>query len=107
MPEVSRDSADPMLMATTHPTNVATQLIPSAQLTYINADTPRAEALAQVVVSVLQSPTRVRLTPSSGRPWDLDPRLFHTVRHAGALSVRIKLCRAAKTTLYERDWEGC
>ena len=44
MPEVTRDSADPMLLVTTHPTSVATQLIPSAQLTYINADTRAAEA---------------------------------------------------------------
>ena len=98
-----------MLLVTTHPTNVSTQLIPSAQLTYITADTPTAstaEALAQVVVTVLQDPPRVRLSPSSGLPWDLDPRLLHMVRHGGALSVHVKLCRAIKASLYEREWEG-
>ena len=39
VPEVSRDSGNPVLLVTTHPTNVSTQHIPSAQLTYITADT--------------------------------------------------------------------
>ena len=95
-----------MLLVTTHPTNVSAQLIPCAQLTYVRADTPAAssaKALVQVVVMILHDPPRVRLSPSSGRPWDLEPRLLHTVRHGGALSVHAKLCRGAKASLYEGD----
>ena len=109
VPEISRASGNRVLLVATHPTNVSTQLIPSAQLTYIWADTrtpSSAKVLATVVVTVLHDPLRVRLSPSSGLPWDLDPRLPHTVRHGGALSVHAKLCWGAKASLYGRDWEG-
>ena len=109
VPEISRASGAPLLLVTTHPTSVSSQLIPSAQLTYIRQDVPgapSAEALAQVVVTVLRDPPRVRLSPSSGRPWDLDPHLLHRVTHAGALTVQVKLRRGAKASLHGEDWTG-
>ena len=109
VPEVSRVSGDPLLLVTTHPTNVSSQLIPSAQLTYVRRDTPgahSADPLAQVVVTILRNPPRVRLSPSSGRSWDLDPRLLHKVAHAGALTVQVKLSRGVKRSLCEEDWAG-
>ena len=59
-----------------------------------------------MVVTVLRDPPRVRLSPSSGPPWDLDPRLLHMVRHGGALSVHAKLCWAARASPHGTDWEG-
>ena len=91
---------------TTHPTSAATQHIPTAQLTYVSADTPAKEPIAQAVAAVSVDPDVVRLTPSSGRPWDLDPRTFRTVKYAGALTVHARLNRGVKASLLARDWMG-
>ena len=61
-----------MVLVTTHPTSVATQHIPTAQLTSVSADTLAKEPLAQVVATVSADPDVIWLMPSSGQPWDLD-----------------------------------
>ena len=89
---------------TTHPTNVVTVVIPSARLTYVKTDSPAAEPLAQVVALIPESPPSICLSPSSGQPWDLNPQHFHSVWHAGGLTVQVKLRRGFKKDLYKRSW---